>query len=336
MRALPDDTQTLLLVAAADPTGDPALMARAAGQLGIDPEAGEAAGTRRLVSWEPRVRFRHPLIRSAAYYAAPAAARRRAHAALAAVTDPGADPDRRAWHLAEAAAGPDEQVAAGLERSAGRAQARGGLAAAAAFLERAAALTLDPAQRAGRALAAAQANVRAGAFGKARDLLAAAEAGPLDEFQAARVDLLRGQIAFASGLGSDAPPLLLKAARRLEPLDLDLARETYVDAWQAAHFAGHLAGVGDLLEVSRAARALPASAHQPRLVDLALDGLALLVTDGPAAAARVLRQATSAFTSPDTPAEEIVRWWWIATVADDALWDHDGWRVTVRQVQLAA
>ena len=175
VRALPDDTQTLLLVAAADPTGDPALVARAAGQLGIDPEAGEAAGTGRLVSWEPRVRFRHPLIRSAAYYAAPAAARRRAHAALAAVTDPGADPDRRAWHRAEAAAGPDEQVAAELERSAGRAQARGGLAAAGAFLERAAALTPDPARRAGRALAAAQANVRAGAFGKARDLLAATE-----------------------------------------------------------------------------------------------------------------------------------------------------------------
>jgi len=176
-------------------------------------------------------------IRSAAYYAAPAAARRRAHAALAAVTDSGADPDQRAWHLAEAAAGPDEQVAAELERSAGRAQARGGLAAAAAFLEQAAALTLDPARRAGRTLDSAQASVRAGAFGKARDLLAAAEARPLDEFASARVDLLRGQIAFASGLGSDVPPLPLKAARRLEPLDLDLARQAYVDAWQAAIFA---------------------------------------------------------------------------------------------------
>src|SRR5260370_11035763 len=175
----------LLLVAAAEPSGDPSLVAKAAGRLGIDPEAGEAAGVERMVSWEPRVRFRHPLIRSAAYYAAPAGARRRAHAALAAVTDPGADPDRRAWHLAETATGPDEHVAAELERSAGRAQARGGLASAAALLERALALTVDPARRGERTLAAAQANLRAGAFGKALELLATAEANPLDEFASA-------------------------------------------------------------------------------------------------------------------------------------------------------
>jgi len=335
VRALPTSTQTLLLLAAADPSGDPALVWKAAGQLGISPQAGEMAGVERLVSWEPRVRFRHPLIRSAAYYAAPSPARRRGHQALATVTDPDADPDRRAWHLAEAAERPDEQVATGLERSADRAQARGGLAAAAAFLERAAALTPDPARRAERALAAVQANRQAGAFGKALELLATAEAGPLDEFQNARADWLRGQIAFASGLGSDAPPLLLKAAKRLEPLNLDLARETYVDAWQAAFFAGHLAGAGDLLEVSRAARVLPPPAHPPRPVDLVLDGFALLVTDGPTAAAPVLRQAASAFAGPDITDEEILRWGFIATVADEALWDDEGWRVTVRQVQLA-
>ena len=188
VRALPADTQTLLLVAAADPGGDPALVAKAAEQLGVGPDAGETAGMGRLVSWQPQVRFRHPLIRSAAYYAASVGARRRAHQALAVVTDPDADPDRRAWHLAEAAPGPDEQVAAELERSAGRAQARGGLAAAAAFLERAATLTPDPGRRTERTLEAAQVNVQAGAFGKARDLLATAEAGPLCEFQAAWVD----------------------------------------------------------------------------------------------------------------------------------------------------
>src|SRR5215831_5843941 len=307
VRALPAGTQTLLLVAAADPTGDPVLVYQAAGQLGTGAEAGEAAGTKRLVSWRPRVRFRHPLIRSAAYYAAAAEQRRRAHAALAQVTDSAADPDRRAWHRAEAAEGPDEQVAAELEHSASRAQARGGMAAAARFLERAAALTPEPALRAGRALDAAQADLQAGAFSKALELVATAEAEPLDEFQAARADLLRGRIAFASGLGSDAPPLLLKAAKRLEPLNLDLARQTYVDAWQAAFFAGHLAGAGDLLEVSRAARALPSPAHPPRLVDLVLDGFARLVTDGPAAAAPVLRQATSAFASPDIPEDELLR-----------------------------
>ena len=335
VQALPVDTQTLLAVAAADPTGDPALVAKAAGQLGTGLEACEAAEIQRLVSWQPRVRFRHPLIRSAAYYAAPEGTRRRAHAALAGVTDPDADPDRRAWHLAEAAPEPDEDVAAELDRSASRAQARGGLAAAAAFLERAADLTPDPRRRAERTLAAAQASLRAGGFGKARDLMALAEAGPMDEFQAARADLLRGRIAFASGLGSDAPPLLLKAAKRFEPLNLDLARETYVDAWQAAFFAGYLAGAGDLLEISRAARVLPPPAHPPRLVDLVLEGFALLVTDGPAAAAPVLRQATSAFASPGISDEEILRWGFVATVADEALWDDEGWRVTIRQVQLA-
>jgi len=335
VRALPAGTRLLLLVAAADPGGDPGLVYTAAGQLGASPEAGEAADAQRLVLWQPRVRFRHPLIRSAAYYAAPPEARRRAHAALAAVTDPGADPDRRAWHLAEAAPEPDEHVAAELERSAGRARARGGLAAAAAFLARAAVLTPNPVRRAERTLAAAQASLQAGGFGKARDLLATAEAGPLDELQAARADLLRGRIAFASSLGSDAPPLLLKAAKRLEPLNLDLARETYVDAWQAAFFAGHLACTGGLLEVSRAARALPPPAHPPRLADLVLDGFALLVTDGPAAAAPVLRQATSALGRPSIPEEEVLRWGFAATVADEALWDDEGWRVTVRQVQLA-
>jgi DNA-binding CsgD family transcriptional regulator len=333
VQALPADTRTLLLVAAADPSGDPALVYKAAGQLGTSPEAGEAAGTQWLVSWQPRVRFRHPLIRSAAYYAAPPRARRRAHAALAAVTDPGADPDRRAWHRAEAAPGPDEQVAAELERSAGRAQARGGLAAAAAFLERAVLLTADPARHAERVLAAAQTSMQAGAFGKALELLDTAEAGPLDEFASARVDKLRGRIAYASSLGGDAPSLLLKAARRLEPLNLDLARETYLTAWNAASMAGHLAGASDLLEVSRAARALPPPADPARPVDLVLDGLARLVTDGPAAAAPVLRQAVNAFTVGDLSGDEGLRWGWMAT---NVLWDDDaGHAIRARQVQLA-
>jgi DNA-binding CsgD family transcriptional regulator len=332
--ALPAETRRLVQLAAADPSGDRSLVWRAAGQLGIPVQAGGPAVEAGLVEFGGRVRFRHPLLRSAAYRSASFPDRQEMHRALAEATDAAADPDRRAWHRAAAAPGPDEQVAAELERSAGRARARGGLAAAAAFWERSVLLTADPARRAGRTLAAAQANLQAGAFDQALELLAAAEAGPLDELQSALVDLLRGQVAFASGLGGDAPPLLLKAATRLEPLDPGLARETYLDAWQAAMFAGHLAGAGDLAEVSRAARALPPPAHPPRPADLLLDGLALLVTDGPAAAVPTLQQAVRAFGRADIPPEQVLRWG-VVREAENALWDPDAWRVTVRQVQLA-
>ena len=335
LEALPPEALRLVQLAAADPSGDPTLVWRAAGRLGIQLQAGAAAAEAGLAEFGVRVRFRHPLLRSAAYRSASAADRRAMHGALAEVTDPVADPDRRVWHRAQATSGPDEEVAAELEHSAGRAQARGGLAAAGAFLERSVLLTLDPARRAERTLAAAQANLRAGAFDKALDLLVTAEAGPLDEFASARVDLLRGQIAFTSGLGSDAPPLLLKAAKRLEPLNLELARETYLNAWMAALFAGRFAGAGDLLEVSRAARGLP-PAQSPRPVDLALDGLTLLVTDGPTVAAPTLRQAARVFAGADVSVEEALRWGWLAQGAASAVWDDVRWRaILMRQVQIA-
>ena len=239
--ALPGQTRRLVQLAAADPSGDRSLVGRAAGRLAIPADAADPAVQAGLVEFGDWVRFRHPLARSAAYRSASLSDRQQMHAALAEVTDPIADPDRRAWHRAQAATGPDEEVAAELERSAGRAQARGGLAAAAAFLERAAVLTADPARHANRVLAAAQASLQAGMFGEALESLATAEAGPLDEFASARVDLLRGLIAFASSLGSDAPSLLLRAAKRLEPLNMDLARETYLNAWRAASLAGRLA-----------------------------------------------------------------------------------------------
>jgi len=284
------------------------------------------------------VRFRHPLIRSAAYYAAPAGARRRAQAALAAVTDPAAYPDRRAWHLAEAADGPDEQVAAALEHTAGRAQARGGLAAAAAFLERSVLLTADPARHAERVLAAAQASMRAGAFAKALELLATAEAGPLDEFQHARIDLLRGQIAFASRRGSDAPPLLLKAAQSLELLDAQLARETYLEGLFAALFAGRLALGGGAREVAEAARAAASPQQPARAPDLLLDGLALVVTEGYPAGAPVLKRAVSAFRSADVSREEGLHWLWLslADLSAGLLWDYGSWDLlSARRVKLA-
>src|SRR5712691_2712081 len=261
-RSLPRQTQRLLLTAAAEPTGDVTLLWRAAGRQGIPGDAAADAEDAGLIELGGRVRFVHPLVRSAVYQAASAGERRAVHRALAEATDPDADADRRAWHLAHAAPRPDETVAAELERSAGRAQARGGLAAAAAFLERAAALTPDPAHRAARALAAAAAKVQAGAFEAAGRLLGMAEAGPLDESQRARADLLRARLTFAANRGNDAPPLLLKAARRLEPIDAGLARGTYLDALTAALFAGRLASPGgSSREVSEAARAAPRPSH---------------------------------------------------------------------------
>jgi len=333
--ALPDQTRRLVQLCAADPSGDRQLLWRAAGRLGIPVQAAAPAVEAGLVEFGTRVRFGHPLARSAAYWSASYRDRLVVHEALAEVTDPVADPDWRSWHRARAATGPDEEIAAELERSAGRAQARGGLAAAAAFLERSVLLTADPARHAERALTAARASMQAGAFGQARDLLAEAEAGPLDEFASARVELLHGQIAFASGLGSDALPLLLKAAKRLEQLDIELARGAYLSAWMAALFAGRLAAGGDLLEVSRAARALPPAA-EPRTVDLVLDGLALIVTDGPAAAVPALRRAVRTFADADLTAADTSRWGWLAQAAVSVLWDDAAWHVPlVRQVRLA-
>ena len=334
LQLLPSDTRLLVLAAAAEPLGDPVLLHRAAGTLGIDLAAAGPAQDGGLLELGGRVEFAHPLVRSAAYRSAAADDRHRVHRALADATVAETDPDRRAWHRARATPGPDEEAAAELERSAGRAQARGGVAAAAAFLQRSAELTADPARRAERALAAAQASFQAGAFGAALALLATAETGAFDEFQRARVDLVRGQIAFASGLASDAPPLLLKAARRLQPFDLELARETYLTAWGAASVAaGHPAGRGVLLEICRAVRALPPRPGAPRPLDLLLDGLALLSTDGHAAATPVLQRAAAALA--DIPVEDVLRWGWMATAASNAVWDNIGAHaISARQVQL--
>jgi DNA-binding CsgD family transcriptional regulator len=333
LETLPDDARRLLLVAAAEPVGDPLLLRRACERLGIAASAVDA--TDGLLALEERVTFRHPLARSAVYGSAAGPDRRAAHLALAEATDRDVDPDRRVWHLAAAAAGPDEEVARELELSAGRAQARGGFAAAAAFLQRAVVLTGHPARRAERALAGAQASLGAGAFDVARGLLAAADTGPLDELGRARVDLLRAEVAFAQNRGSDAPLLLLQAARKLETLDVRLARNTYLDAWAAALFAGRLARGGSLAEVSRAVATAPAPAD-PLPCDLLLDGLALIFTGGRPAATQVLRRALAAFASPEVSVEEMLRWGWLATRAANYLWDYDGClEIGMRAVQLA-
>jgi DNA-binding CsgD family transcriptional regulator len=333
VRELPEATQRLLLLAAADPVGDAALLWRAAKLLEVDRSALEAATGAELLEIGASVRFHHPLVRSAVYRAATRDDRQRAHEALAEVSDPDLDADRRAWHHALAAPGRDEDVAAELERSADRAQTRGGVAATAAFLDRAVALTQDPARRAARALAAAQASLQAGAFDAAYRHVATAEAGPLDGFQRAETDLLRGHIAFASGVVNDAPRLLLEAARQLEPFDLELARETYLTAWAAAINRGYPAGAAVLEEICRAIRRLPSSPGAPSPLELLLEGLALLSTDGRAAAIPTLQRAANVLV--DIPVGDVLRWGWAAVIASSAVWDQDSaLAITTRQVRV--
>jgi DNA-binding CsgD family transcriptional regulator len=334
---LPAPTRQLLLIAAAEPVGDPVLLWRAAERLGIGPDAATPATAAGLLELGARVRFRHPLVRSAVYRVASDPERRAAHRALADATDPEVDPDRRAWHRANAAPGPDEDVASEVESSAERAQGRGALAATAALLERAAALSVDPALRAARALAAAQATHRAGLPDAALGLLGTAEAGPLDDLQRARVDLLRGQIEFTVSRGRDAPPLLLAVAKRLEPLDVTLARETYLDALWASIIVGRLAADGsDVLEIARASTSVAPAPEPPRPADLLLDGLAVLITEGHAAAAPMLERAASAFRGDDISREEGLRWLWLACHVARLLWDDESWEVLcTRHLQLA-
>ena len=335
---LPAETRRLLVVAAAEPTGDPLLVWQAAGRLGIGVGSAAPAEQAGLLEFGAGVWFRHPLARSAVYRAAPPEDLQNAHRALAEATDPAVDPDRRAWHRAQATPAPSEEVAAELERSAARAQGRGGMAAAAAFLERSAELTPDRARRSARALAAAQAKYQAGAPDAAFRLLGAAEAGPLSELQVARADVLRGQIAFASSRGSDATPLLLKAAKRLEPLDIELARETYGEAFAAAMFAGRLASGAGVLEVAQAVRAArPAGvlAKSASAADLLLDGQALLITDGRQAATPMLKRALGGLRE-NLSDEEGLRWLWLGCRVAADLWDDEGsFALGARYVQLA-
>ena len=336
LNALPADTRRLLALAAADPVGDPTLVWRAAERLAIEPRAAGPAVEAGLVEFGAQVRFRHPLVRSAAYRSTSPEERHVAHAALAEVTDPQIDPDRRAWHQAQATAGPDEQVAEELERSADRAQSRGGLAAAAAFLERSVTLTLDPVRRAQRALAAAQAEHRAGAADTALGLLATAEAGPLDELARARVDMLRAQIAYVSRRGGNAPELLLRAAKRLEPLDVGLARQTYLDALSAGIFAGRVPGAITSVDVAKAALVAPPPTGSPCATDLLLEGVAREFTEGYAAAAPTLKRALSAFRDGQLSSEEQLHWTFLAWRTACLLWDDESIDVlAVAHVKLA-
>jgi DNA-binding CsgD family transcriptional regulator len=320
VEATPAAARLLLLVAAAEPVGDPLVVWRAAARLGID--VADADATDGLLTIEESVKFRHPLVRSAVYRCASVDERRSAHLALAEAADRDVDPDRRAWHLAAAAAAPDEAVARELERSAGRAQARGGMAAAAAFRQRAVGLTADPGRRTERALAAAESSFQAGEFGTAQRLMTTAESYPLDGFQAARAALLRGHIALVLGYGNDAALLLLEAARRLQGFDLELAREAYLTAYGSAMSAGHLGQAGVFLDVCRAIEDLPPPHGAPDAKSLLLEGLARMHTHGRAVATPILQRAAIAVAQ--LPEEDVLRWGWLAPMASNATWDSDG------------
>jgi DNA-binding CsgD family transcriptional regulator len=335
LEMLPEPTRRLLLVAAADPLGDSGLVWQAAAQLGIDPEAAVPAVEDRLVEFSTRVLFRHPLVRSVVYTSASLQDKRQVHGALAHVTDMQQDPDRHAWHRAHAAAGPDEDVAAELEGSAGRAQARGGLAAAAAFLERATELTLDPEKRAERALAAASAQVQAGGFDAARDLLSVVNALAPNDFQQARIEMIEAELAFATTHGGDVPQLLLKAAQRLEPIDADLARLIYLQAVTAAIFSDAVIR-GDVGQLVQAAAAAPPPASAPTATDLLLDGIVAHYTQGYAAGAPILRMALDQFGAGMSPEKELRGHLLASMLAYQHLWDHDRWqRLSDRYVELA-
>ncbi|KHO21039.1 LuxR family transcriptional regulator [Mycolicibacterium setense] len=337
---LPPLTRQLLLLAAAEPVGDPSLFVRAAEQLSIPIDAlgpAEAAG---LIEFGPRMRFHHPLMRSAAYRAADLTDRRAIHRALAAATDPQSDPDRRAWHAANAAGGPDDVVAAELETSAARAQSRGGIAAAAAFLERAAVLTADPALRGARALAAAEAKLVAAAPASAGELLAIAELAPLSDLQRAKAIRLSAQIEFARRRGgagggrllSGAAAQLFEAAQRLEGLDDDLARETYLEALVASMYAGRL-GDGLLATVADAAcRAVDRVADLKRPIDLLLSGLASRLSGSITTGADQLRSALELMCDQaKSNDEQALQWMSLGlTIVQDAaaidVWDDGLWQ----------
>ncbi|MFE0513715.1 LuxR C-terminal-related transcriptional regulator [Streptomyces sp. NPDC058964] len=331
-RSLPKDSRRLLLTAAAEPTGDACLLRRAAGLQQIPPDAAAPAEAAGLVEFGTTVRFHHPLVRSAIYHRTAAPDRRAAHRALTAAIDPDRDPDRRAWHRAHAADSPDESVALDLERSAGRARGRGGVAAEASFLQGAAELTPDPARRVTRALAAAQAHIDAGGADQAHNLLAVAEAGPLDALQRARLEWLRARLVFSQVRGNEAPRLLLDAAHRPAPLDATLARDTLLEAVGAAIFAGRLSEGPGQREVAEAARAGPPPPTTPRTVDVLLDSVVSRIIDGYPASVDCLRRAQHAVRQEQKPgaADEDMRWLWLASRVTPEplapeLWDDDAW-----------
>jgi DNA-binding CsgD family transcriptional regulator len=335
VEVLPDDSRRLLLLAATESRGDLSLLWRAAGRLGLGPDAAVPAEAAGLIDVSAHIQFSHPLLRAAVYRGASAADRCEAHRVLAEVTELDADADHRVWHQAHAADAPNEEVAADLERSAGLAAARGGVAAAAAFLGRATELTPDPARRTQRALEAARANAQAAGFEHATSMLATADAGPIDELLHARVEVTRAQIAFAQGSCDEASQLLLAVARTLERRDVGLARETYLDALRAAMCAGHLAKGLSVFELAHAVRAAPAP-PQAHKGDMLLNALVARLLDGDVAAVQLSKRAIQAFCDQGCSIQDRLRLLWLTSVTAADLWDDERWdNFSARRVAIA-
>lgn len=341
--ALPSATKKILRLAAADPVGEPSVRWKAAARLGLDPEAATPAIEAGLIDFGTRVQFRHPLIRGVVCRSASVVEKQVVHRALAEVTDPRLDPDRRAWHRAEAAAGPDEAVAAELEGSADRALARGGVAAAAAFLERAAMLTPEADRRAARMLAAAKAKRDAGALDAALGLLVRVEAGPHDALQTAEVEYLRGEIAFDQLRVREAARLLQSAAGRFERVCAESSREVRLRALDAAMWLAGPDGpdTSSILETAAAALAGPQAPRAPRALDVLLDAFVLRYTEGYAPAAPLLNRAIDMLLAADVDADHPDSWLPVtrskisATLAAE-VWDADSWHaLALRETQFA-
>jgi DNA-binding CsgD family transcriptional regulator len=321
--------RTLLVVASAEPLGDPALLSAASASLRLDGDATALAAQSGLIEVSVRVRFSHPLARSAVYRAASPDMRRRAHRALAAVTDVALEPDRRAWHLALATVGTDAEVAVELERAAWRAAARGGVAAAAAFLERAVALSPVGEDRASRALVAADAAYLAAMPGSAADLLEVAEVGPLDGVQQARAKVLRARLAIHEGRGRDAVSMLLEAATALDPVDRDAATDTFLEAFGFALFAGRTAEQPYLKQVAAAVDHRPgATGPAPaRPIELLLEASTRQIEFGQVNAHETMHAAVDAFSSPAADDERHMAWRWLTCSVATDLWNERAWRL---------
>jgi DNA-binding CsgD family transcriptional regulator len=319
VRRLPSETQSMLLLIAADPTLERDLLSRASLDMDIGPGALDAAETDGLITIGAQVTFRHPLLRSAIYDGADPAQRRDAHHLLATLMDPELDPDRKAWHDGGAAIGPDAAVAAELEHSAERASARGGYAAAAAFLERSVQLTFEPEIRRGRALAAAEAELTAGAASRASVTLDEVGAELTDPLHIALAQRLRVVVDLELANGRDSAETLLAAAQALEPLDVRLARDTYLEALMAAVYAGFLGRRGAVLDAAKKAQAAPRSSSSKVMSgDLLLDGFASLIIDGPGSAVPTLRRALEQLRDDGDLA-----WLGLGSIAATELWDDE-------------